>query len=325
MNARQLVYECSRVSCSMTPYIDGELDPGHAVDVEAHLGACPSCAERVAILVATRTSLKRSGAHRTCPTELRERMSQLVTTLAKEAPSSSSGSATATPADLLGFGGSDSSTSGHSNPKLIRLRYAVTLAAAAGVALAFGAIRSRTSTAAPATAAVSSAAPHHEASVVGFDTLLDELVALHAKPLPPETTNPEELPRFDPFVGVPVRRPVFKPFGANFNGARVVPTIADRRAALLQYTVSGHRVTVYVFDPRAVPLRPARLHARVIHQLPAEMKYGEATVRPFPVYSGQVRGYSVAATESQHGIGYAIATDLGGDQSAKMVMAAAMQ
>jgi len=54
-----------------------------------------------------------------------------------------------------------------------------------------------------------------------FDQILDELVSLHANPLPPEPTNPDELQRFDPLVGVPVRRPAFKPFGANFNGARV--------------------------------------------------------------------------------------------------------
>lgn len=334
MNARQLVSECSRIACSMTPYIDGELDPGHAVDVEAHIGGCQPCAERLALMVATRSSLKRAVATPSCPSALRSRMSEIVSSLAKEPPASSpsfpraSATSTGTTADFLGFSGTEdpllAAQAQAANPKLIRLRYAVALAAAAGVALAFGASRNRE--ASSTLAAVSDpVAPHQEASVARFDTLLDELVALHAKPLPPETTNPEELPRFDPFVGVPVRRPVFKPFGASFNGARVVPTIADRRAALLQYTVSGHRVTVYVFDPRAVPLRPLRLHARVMHQIPNNDKAGEPVVRSFPVYSGQLRGYSVAATESRRGVGYAIATDLSDDESANMVMAAAMQ
>jgi anti-sigma factor RsiW len=312
MNARKLILECEHLASSLTPYLDGELDPGHIVDLETHAASCGACAESIAIARATRASLKRvAGRSVTCSTALRDRISAV---MVAERSASRSASPVATPltATSLGREGEDG---GH--PALIRLRYAVALAAAAGIALAFGASRPRSGSVAQSDAQP----PHQEASIARFDTLLDELVALHAQPLPPETTNPEELPRFDPFVGVPVRRPAFKPFGANFNGARVVPAMLDRRAALLQYTVSGHRVTVYVFDPRAVPLRPIRLHVRVMHEPATSAE--QVSRRKTPVYSGQLRGYSVAAAESSRGVGYVIASDLDDDESAKMVMAAA--
>ena len=82
----------------------------------------------------------------------------------------------------------------------------------------------------------------------------------------------------------------------------------ERRAALLQYTVEGnHRMTVYVFDPRALAMQATRLQPRV--------------VRERPVYVGKLRGYSVAAAE-KGGVGYALATDFDDDRSAQLVLAA---
>jgi hypothetical protein len=142
-----------------------------------------------------------------------------------------------------------------------------------------------------------------------LDDFIDDLVDMHASPLPPETTNPEELPRFDPFVGVPVRRPAmpsFQPLGVRYDGARM-HTIRGKRAALLLYTMQGgHRATMYVFDAHTVPLQRTRLQPRVVKER--------------PVYVGNVRGYSFAATE-RAGVGYALATDLDDDTSAKLVAA----
>jgi hypothetical protein len=148
-----------------------------------------------------------------------------------------------------------------------------------------------------------------EAAAVGIEAMLDDLIALHKHPLPPETTNPEELQRFEPLVGVPVRRPAFQPFSARFTGARI-HALRERRAALLQYTVgANHRVTVYVFDPRTVPMmRSTVLQPRV--------------VRERPVYVGKRGGYSIAAAE-RSGVGYALATDLDDVESANLVLAAA--
>jgi anti-sigma factor RsiW len=285
----KLMDECAVFSRSLSPYLDGELDPDHAVDMESHALSCGECSERVALLRATRQSLKH-GVERRCSDALRIRaVSAMHEARAQHA--------VATPEVF------DETAL----PKLIRLRYAVGLAAAAGIAFAMSVSRHATSI---ATADGFGGAPRATAAstATGFD-LLDDLVSLHAAPLPPEITNPEELVRWDPLVGVPVRGPSFKPFNASFNGARV-HSVIDRRAALLQYTVQGHRVTVYVFNPRVMSVQTMPLEARVVHR--------------HPVYVGSVRGYSIAAAE-QSGIGYALASDFGADKSTDLVLNAAAQ
>jgi hypothetical protein len=153
---------------------------------------------------------------------------------------------------------------------------------------------------------LASSSSREPARAGSLDSILDELVALHAQPLPPETKNPDELPRFDPLVGVPVRRPAFKPFDATFDGARV-HAMRDRRAALLQYTLHNkHRVTVYVFDPKKMPVRESSLQPR----------------RERAVYVGKLRGYSIAAAE-RSGVGYALASDLDAEESTALMLAAA--
>lgn len=286
--SRKPMDDCSRYCHSMDSLVDGELDPGHAMDVEAHVAGCEPCSARVALAQATRLSLKRTCAFR-APDALRARLGDA---LAREHRNAAEISA----------------TQAAISPKLIRLRYAMGLAAAAGVVFAMAMSRYKNPVEAGgsplATASVANPAP-------SFD-LLDDLVSLHANPLPPETTNPEALQNWDPFVGVPVRRPSLQPFDARFNGARVlaIPT-GDRRAAMLQYTVhGGHRVTVYVFNPRTVPVEAMRLDRRLVDQR--------------SVYVGSLRGYSVAAAKHS-GVGYAIASDLDTDESARMVLAALNQ
>lgn len=273
--------ECALFSTQISSYVDGELDPGHIVDIEAHALRCSQCTERIRFLQTMRTSMKRTSQMR-APEAFRARMEAAMLAEKERVQT----------ADREAFGGA----------KLVGWKYAAALAAAATVVLSVAAAKNRqdTATTGPTRAmAVESS--------TGFDSLLDELVALHANPLPPETTNPEELTRFDPLVGVPVRRPAFQPLGANFRGARV-HAMNERRAALLQYTMEGnHRMTVYVFDPRAVVMQATRLQPRV--------------VRERPVYVGKLRGYSVAAAE-KGGVGYALATDLDDDHSAQLVLTA---
>src|SRR5262249_26317205 len=139
---------------------------------------------------------------------------------------------------------------------------------------------------------------------MSIDGLLEELIALHARPLPPDITDPEQLTRFNPLLGVQVRRPAFQPF-ASFEGARVHP-VADRAFLQVQYTVpDGRHLTMYVFNPRVVPIHATRLQPRI--------------VRRHPMFVGSMRGYSVAALE-QSGVGYAFASDLDTDESTKIVL-----
>ena len=285
---RKPMDDCSRFAHSMDPLVDGELDPCHAMDVESHVSVCSCCTERVALAQATRLSLKRTCAARASDA-LRARLGGAMARERDNAAEVSAAQAVMT-------------------PKLIRLRYAVGLAAAAGVVFSMAMSRYKS----PAMA--DGSLPTSTATVVANQTfdLLDDLVSLHANPLPPETTNPDTLSNWDPFVGVPVRRPSFQPFEARFNGARVLAIPAgDRRAAMLQYTVhGGHRITVYVFNPRTMPVEAMHLDRRLVGQR--------------SVYVGSSRGYSVAAAKHS-GVGYAIASDLDADESARMVLAALNQ
>ena len=146
---------------------------------------------------------------------------------------------------------------------------------------------------------------------LGLDQMIEQFVDWHARPLPPEVTNPKDLPGFEPYVGVPVHPPALSPFGARLLGGRILPVPEQRVAAMLQYTMDGgHRVSVYVFDPRRIQGKPSRLHARVMGSE--------------PVYTANVRGWSVATVEPpRKGIGYAIASDLGDEENAELALAAA--
>jgi len=285
--------ECVRFSASMAAYVDGELDAAHAVDMEAHVIGCATCAERVALIRAMRLSMRRTAAR--CPASLRARMVAAVAHEKRRAVVSH-------------VHAEDVS------PKLIRLRYAMGLAAAAGVAFAVGATRN---------AAVGDARPAKESAVgaaqsdeFGIDKLLEELVAMHAHPFRPDTTDLDQLGTFDPALGVRVRRPEFNLFGGHFQGMRL-HAVSDRGAYLqMQYampsgkTADGKHITMYAFNPRVVAVRASRLQRRVVDRR--------------PVFVGQLRGYSLAALE-EAGVGYAIASDFSPDESTKMVIAALEQ
>jgi hypothetical protein len=190
----------------------------------------------------------------------------------------------------------------------------VGLAAAAGVlfTMSFSRLAHRTMPVGDMYPGLASADPQGAAATdtastrMSIDGLLDELVALHVRPFPPDVTDPDQLTRFDPLLGVQVRRPTFRPFGASFDGARV-HAVSDRGALLqVQYTVEGGKhMTMYVFNPRVLPVQGTRLQQRV--------------VRHHPMFVGRLRGYSVAALE-QSGVGYAFASDLDADESARMVV-----
>jgi anti-sigma factor RsiW len=286
--ARRIVDDCMRFSAWVAPYVDGELDPCHAVEMEAHVVGCSTCAERVALLRAMRTSLRRTTPR--APEALCLRMRA---TLDHERRRAVALSAAAAPRESgVAFG----------EQKVTSLRYAVGLAAAAGVLFAMGLSRyAQPRASGTAAAAVPGSEPEVASAKMSIDGLLDELIALHARPFPPDTTDPDQLDRFDPLLGVQVHRPVFKPFGASFSGARVHP-VSDRGALLqVQYTVpDGRRFTMYVFNPRVLPVQATRLEPRIVRRL---------------------RGYSVAALE-QSGIGYAYASDLDTDESTKIMAAA---
>jgi anti-sigma factor (TIGR02949 family) len=298
MNARKLESDCAWVRQSLDAFADGELDAGHAVDVEAHMEGCAECRAGLEAEQLCRRSLKRI-VRRPAPDALREKLcarleAERVAQAQERDVEREEERAEARAADARG----DEDAKG---PRLVQFGYTAALAAAAGLALAFGTSRQwdvnfrEERPTQPA-----------EASVVSFDNVLDDFVAMHASPIPPETTDPDDIAKFEPWVGVPMRRTAaFEPLGGKFRGGRM-NIVRAQPAAVLQYQTPGqHRVTVYVFNTRAIPFRiPQRLQERMVQQR--------------AVYVGRVGGYSVAALDTE-GVGYAVASDLDDDTSARLV------
>ncbi len=285
---------CRRLAPAVTTFVDGELGPSQVVEVETHLSECGRCRERVALDRAVRASLQ-GLARPSAPEGLRRRVLASMASERREAEASEAYEQAAPP------------------PRA-PYKYMAPLAMAAGFALMLTTYKGGPSPSGT-TAARSAQPPTSNAAAasmpMGLDSLIEELVTQHAEPLPPEVTRQDDVRAFNPFIGVPVEAPKLTGYGANFYGGRMLP-VREQRAAMLQYHMAGgHRVTVYVYDPRRVQPERRWLRERVVRSAP-----GSA-----PVYVGSLRGYNVAATE-RRGIGYAVATDLDEPESVELATAA---
>ncbi len=272
---------CRAVAPLVQSYLDGELDPSQLAEVETHTQACATCRERVVLDRAIRSGVRAAVSRAKPSAAFRGRAAASVVA---QRWSPAERSTTAMPT----WGG-------------------WVVAAAAAAAAIFG-IQWRPQ---PEAGDETLLRPETTKASIGLDQMIDQFVDWHARPLPPEVTNPKDLPGFEPYVGVPVHPPALSPFGARLLGGRILPVPEHRVAAMLQYMMDGgHRVSVYVFDPGPIQTKPSRLHAKVI---------GSDSI-----YVANVRGWSVAAVEpSRKGIGYAIASDLGDEENAELALAAA--
>jgi anti-sigma factor RsiW len=271
---------CRTVACLIETYLDDELEPTQLLEVEKHTATCTVCRERIQLDRAIRMGVRRSVGAKASET-FRARVIHSMTA-ERWASNERAQAATGVPTWR-----------------------AVGLAMAATIAAVVGLERQNRQDAEGTERAVHANA----SSAVGLDAIIDQFVDWHARPLPPEITNANDLLGFEPYVGVPVQPRALATFGAKLLGGRILPVRAQNCAAMLQYTVDGsHRVSIYVFDPRVVGIHPSKLHPKVIGSV--------------PVYVGQIRGWSIAAAE-RRGVGYAIASDLGDDASAELALAAA--
>jgi anti-sigma factor RsiW len=263
----------------LEPFRDGELSPSEVVDVETHLVECERCSERLRLAEAMRISLKevvREGAQ--VPGAFEERI-RLALAAEREREERRD------PAH-------------DAQVRMLSWRSIVPIAAAAAVVLAYAASANNRTT----DVASSRASMYQSSTPASVEKLLEDLVSNHEHSSP-QYTEQTVLPQLESEVGVPVRLPNFKPFGASWEGLSVVP-VSNQRAASLRYRIAGHRLTVYVYDAARVPVG-SMLQQRV--------------VRDEPVFVGSRHGVSIAATERKNGIGYAVATDLNKDESAELV------
>ena len=269
---------CRKVVPLLEAFGDGELGAHQVVKVEQHLVDCGTCTERVRVNHALRVSMRRAVRSSTPVMPAFEERIRLA--LAAE---------TAREREV------DQAVEQQAQVHRLSWRTVVPVAAAAALTLVWAASANK-----------SHNAEHQisQASLDNADQLLEELVDHHMNAGRPQVTEPALLSQLEPEVGVPLKLPSLKDYGARWEGGSVVP-VSNQHAASLCYRVDGHRVTLYVYNSTRVPI---------------ETKLKPRVVRNEPVYVGSRRGVSIAATEHR-GVGYAIATDLNDDESAELVAA----
>jgi anti-sigma factor RsiW len=65
---------CAQCEVMLHALIDGELDAGHAIDVESHVASCAGCAEKLSAFRAMRASMARAELKESAPASLRDRI-----------------------------------------------------------------------------------------------------------------------------------------------------------------------------------------------------------------------------------------------------------
>ncbi|MEB2313212.1 MAG: zf-HC2 domain-containing protein [Sorangiineae bacterium] len=270
---------CRRFLAHTETFVDGELPAEKILEVEEHLTECAECAERVRLEEALRVSTRRAVLDAAPPTEALEL--RIRAALAAER------------------GRERADHALDDRGRVLPWRTIVPVAAAAASVLVWAASVNGPSHAARAS---SGDTMNMSSSTTSVEQLIDEFVSFHADDPAPEVTEPSQVMRFEPAVGVPMRLPSLQQYGARWVGGNLVP-VRNQRAASLRYQVDGHRVTVYVYNSTRFPLR-VTLEPRVVQNR--------------PVYVGNRRGYSIAAVE-QRGVGYAVASDLNDSESAELV------
>lgn len=298
---------CGSVARLLGAHADGELDAARTLEVDDHLGQCETCRERVALDRAIRGSLKKA-VKTTTPDAVRTRLiAALAGQTARDAKRvSEQAGQMNVPAFDSGQDAPDAMTASSptSRPAMLRhWRTMLPLASAAAVALAWGFAKSQP---------VISSDTSRLGAGFSNDDLVNQFVDVHRRPLRPETPDPNQVRAFEREVGVPVHVPQFEK-NAHFVGGRLLPVQGGERAAMLQYEVvqpngGVQRVSVFVYDPRRVQIRSAD-------------QFAPRAVGTSEVRVGQARGYSFAV--AQHGaVGYAVASDLGADESAQFAASA---
>jgi anti-sigma factor RsiW len=137
----------------------------------------------------------------------------------------------------------------------------------------------------------------------------NDVIAKHRRNLPVEVTGGTNQVKdwyADKELPFPVKPPSF---GArvSLRGGRLAD-IGEQQAAMLVYDDAGTKVSVFLFDPSGLKIdEPRRAQRRIIGNR--------------EVFLDEERGYNVALYR-EHGVGYAIASDLNQDQLIKLVSSA---
>ncbi|HWA73106.1 MAG TPA: zf-HC2 domain-containing protein [Polyangiaceae bacterium] len=269
---------CHSVVVLLEPFVDGELTPEKVLEVEQHLEGCTNCVQRVRLGEALRGSMKRVVRPAAEPSDaFRARLASAI-----EAAQQREWEGRVLERQI-------------EQSRMLSWRTILPVAAAAAMTLVWAASANDDKYA--------NRVQSQYARVDNVDDLLEGFVQNHVN-TPPEVMSSTLLPEYEAQVGVPMRVPSLKQYGANWEGVSVVP-IRNQRAASLRYKLGSHKVTLYMYDSSRFPIEK-RLQRRQV---------GET-----PVYVGSRRGYSIGATDSR-GVGYALASDLNDAETAELVAA----
>jgi anti-sigma factor RsiW len=275
---------CERLRSLWDTYLDGELPSRQMLELQAHLDGCGECSDVVAFSLAIRRTARQVTYDDAIVTDaFRERLRGALLAEAREEKT---------------------------REKMVRARRLLAhapriglgaLSVAAGMLLwlSFDAGKQAEDKPGLDRMPTSSAA-------LGPQELLDLFIDYHTAPPTPAVTEPRLVPELARDVGVRVPLPSLVAYGAEWQGGSLVRVPRTQPAAYLRYrTRDAHVVTVYVYNASRIPLH-ASLKPRMF--------------REEPVYERNWRGYSVAA-QLNHGVGYAVATDLDEARSAELVRA----
>jgi anti-sigma factor (TIGR02949 family) len=264
--------DCRLVRTHLDGHVDGELDPSALLELDAHLEACSECRDELSVHRALKRGVREADGGLRAPASLRRRIQRALD--AEDA----------------------------SRPDVGRRDRIAFLAVAAGVLLALGGgLRSDTR------------GPRVEAGIAdgGFD-LLGDIVERHTNPLPadPGTEQPERARSFfRGKVGIDVDSVEFAAPEVKFLGGRV-SHIGHARAAKLDYSVGGRRVTLVAFRPSPDD------RARLISTGGPRVRVGDREVTYHTVH-----GYTVPVFEHA-GVTYAFTGDLERERLLKLVASA---
>jgi mycothiol system anti-sigma-R factor len=277
---------CAGIWRFIDTYLDGEFGDVERAELEAHLEGCEPCRARMREQASWKQAVRAAAPRERAPEALRSRLQLQIAELAARPTA---------PAAPMG--------SGPAQPEVIPLRRSVAArllswspyAAAAAVAAAVLVTRGQ------------------------HGAVTADILAKHQRNLPLEISgrSSDEVRRwYADKVDFPVRPPSFpsSPISGTsptsgiqhvaLRGGRLA-NVRDRQAAYLQYDVDGNKVSVFIFDPGELAFE-ARRHAFI----------GDREV----FFDGE-RGYNVALYRD-HGVGYAIASDLDQGQMLQLVSAA---
>lgn len=288
---------CRKVAPLLPIHLDGELDNATTVEVEEHTAACANCHEQLLFQQSMKRSIKRAMSAEAPSADFRAKLLAQIAEAKAETVASDEAAAAATKHEAQ-----QALAEAQESAKVVELatRKRARSAFSWGTVVPFA-----------AAAAALFAWKFHVGGIRtanAADAPLDDIVAEHARPLPPDSHSPDEVRQLERYVGVPVRPQVLGG-SARLVGGRVMP-LHRERAAMLQYEVqrgggqAPQRVSVFIYDPRRIQVDGSDFKSQTV---------GKAEVRV-----GHSNGYSVAVTE-HHGVGYVLASDLDPDLSAQLL------